>query len=89
MTAPYLNLAQIALKRNDPREALEILNSMPTTAHSYLLSLTRGDIFAQMGRYLEAAAEYEESIRQRPDLDEVVKLTRERLDRLRKLGVIR
>jgi hypothetical protein len=89
MPAPYLNLAQIALKRHDPREALQILNSMPATTNSYLVSLTRGDVLAQLGRYPEAAAEYEEAIRQRPDLDEVVKLARERLDRLRKLDIIR
>jgi tetratricopeptide (TPR) repeat protein len=89
MPAPYLNLAQIALKEDDPSEALEILDSMPTTTNSYLLSLTRGDVYAQLGRYLEAAAEYEDAIRQRPDLDEVVNLAGERLDRLRKLGVIR
>jgi protein O-mannosyl-transferase len=84
MPAPYLNLARIAMKKNRPQEALEILNEMPPSASSYLLNLTRGDVFAQLGRNSEAAAEYKEVIRLRSDLHDVAKLAAERLNRLGK-----
>jgi protein O-mannosyl-transferase len=89
MPAPYLNLAQIAMKKGRPQEALSVLNRMPPSASSYLLNLTRGDVFAQLGRYAEAAAEYEEAMRLRPDLKEMAILARERLNRLGKPGSFR
>jgi protein O-mannosyl-transferase len=90
LPAPYLNLAQIAMKRNRPQEAFEILSRAGTGQAadvSYLFYLTRGDIYAQLGRYVEAVAEYKEAVRLRPDLSSVAEMVKDRLDRLKKAGV--
>jgi protein O-mannosyl-transferase len=89
LPAPYLNLAQIAMKKNKPGEALEILNRAPESSDAYLFRLTRGDVYAQLGRYQDAVADYEAALRLRPDLTQVADLVKARFDWLRKIGATR
>ncbi len=65
---PYVNLAQIALKRELPRDALHILNSADTSATSHLIHIAKGDVYKQLGQYAEAAAEYDAAARLKPNL---------------------
>jgi tetratricopeptide (TPR) repeat protein len=92
LPAPYLNLAQIALRRNQPREALEILNraqSIRAMSISYLFHFTLGDVYAQLGQYADADAEYKEAVRLRPDIGSLAEMSQTRLDQLKGTGAIR
>jgi protein O-mannosyl-transferase len=89
LATPYLNLAQIEMKKRNPGEALAILNKAPESGDAYLFRLTRGDVYAQLGRYQDAITDYDEALRLRPDLIQVADLVRARLDWLKKIGAIR
>jgi protein O-mannosyl-transferase len=91
LPAPYLNLAQIAMRRKQPQKALAILSRAQTkqsTDVSYLFHFTRGDVCAQLGRYADAAAEYAEAVRLRPDLYSVAEMAKSRMDQLKNAGAL-
>ena len=89
LPAPYINLAQVEMKKGKPEEALNTLNRAPLTSLSYLVHINKGDVYAQLGRYKEAVTEYQEGARLKPDLHEVAELVKQRINRLKEFGVIR
>jgi tetratricopeptide (TPR) repeat protein len=91
LPAPYLNLARIALKGNQPQKALEILSRAQTiraVSRSHLFHIVLGDAYAQLGRHADAVKEYKEAIRLRPDLGNAEDMPKARLDELKRTGAI-
>lgn len=85
----YIDLAIIALRRNQPGEALELLDKAGALDDSYLIHLYRGDALTQLDRAEDAAREYDQAGKLRPDLSELKAQVTERLQKLRQKGVIR
>ena len=85
----YIDLAIIALRRNQPGEALELLDKAGALDDSYLIHLYRGDALTQLDRAEDAAREYDQAGKLRPDLSELKAQITERLQKLRQKGVIR
>ena len=85
----YIDLAVIALRRNRAGEALELLDQAGALDDSYVVHLHRGDALTQLDRAEDAAREYDQALKLRPDLSELKAQVTERLQKLREKGAIR
>jgi len=87
--APYLNLASVALARNQPEAALHWLDRSLAVEDTAISRFTRGETLLQLGRLEEAAHEYRRAAELSPALPELAARIEVRLNQLRQQGVIR
>jgi Tfp pilus assembly protein PilF len=88
LSEPYMDLAVLELRRGQTTLALEYIDKAATLKDSGFIHLNRGDILSALGRYSEAAQEYDRAVTLRPDLADLRRQVQKRLQQLRSMGLI-
>ena len=89
LSVAYGNLASIALQKDQPSEALQLLEKAASLEDSYVIHWNEGVVLSKLGRYSEAAREYQRAVELRPDLENLKEQVALRLQDMRAQGVLR
>ncbi|MBZ5535407.1 MAG: tetratricopeptide repeat protein [Acidobacteriia bacterium] len=89
LSVAYGNLASIVLQKNQPAEALQLLEKAGSLEDSYVIHWNKGVVLSTLGRYREAAHEYQHALELRPDLASLKQQVNLRLQDMKARGVLR